>query len=184
MKTDAELMAAYIRGDQGAFKALFGRHAPAISALVRRRVRGADVNDLVQQTFLNLHRARLDFRAGDALRPWLNTIAMNCVREHYRRAARRPELPLEIETSIAAPDLAQIEEQRITRARMRRGVEALPALQRTVIELHWFEELPFAEIAKKLGASVSAVKVRAHRGYERLREAYASDYDPSLSRNS
>jgi RNA polymerase sigma-70 factor (ECF subfamily) len=42
--------------------------------------------------------------------------------------------------------------------------------QREVIELHWFEGLSFAEIATRVGASLSAVKVRAHRGYGRLRE--------------
>jgi DNA-directed RNA polymerase specialized sigma24 family protein len=46
----------------------------------------------------------------------------------------------------------------------------LPADQREVIELHWFDELEFPEVAQVVGASVSAVKVRAHRGYVRLRQ--------------
>jgi RNA polymerase sigma-70 factor (ECF subfamily) len=45
----------------------------------------------------------------------------------------------------------------------------LPADQRRAIELHWIEERPFAEIAEMVGASVSAVKVRAHRGYKKMR---------------
>jgi RNA polymerase sigma-70 factor (ECF subfamily) len=52
---------------------------------------------------------------------------------------------------------------------MRRALQQLPEEQREVILLHWFEDLPFAEVAAIVGASVPAVKVRAHRGYERLR---------------
>ncbi|MEM1417581.1 MAG: sigma factor-like helix-turn-helix DNA-binding protein, partial [Myxococcota bacterium] len=52
---------------------------------------------------------------------------------------------------------------------VRRAVAALPQGQREVIELHWFEGLAFQEVGAILGASTTAVKVRAHRGYERLR---------------
>jgi DNA-directed RNA polymerase specialized sigma24 family protein len=51
----------------------------------------------------------------------------------------------------------------------------LPADQREVIELHWFDGLEFPEVAQVVGASVSAVKVRAHRGYVRLRQALGDD---------
>jgi RNA polymerase sigma-70 factor (ECF subfamily) len=46
----------------------------------------------------------------------------------------------------------------------------LPDQQREIIELHWFEDIPYDEIARIVGASVAAVRVRAHRGYERLRK--------------
>ena len=52
---------------------------------------------------------------------------------------------------------------------LRDALERLRPNQREVIELHWFEGLPFAEVAKITGASLSAVKVRAHRAYEALR---------------
>src|SRR5689334_12688038 len=93
--SDEELMAAYVAGDTEAFRALFARHAPSLLGMMRRHVRSPDhANDLLQQTFLQLHRARLDFRPGSELRPWMYTIAMNCVREHFRRLGRRRESPL------------------------------------------------------------------------------------------
>jgi RNA polymerase sigma-70 factor (ECF subfamily) len=52
---------------------------------------------------------------------------------------------------------------------VRDAIARLPGDQRTVIELHWLEELSFAEIAQCLGITANAAKVRAHRGYERLR---------------
>jgi len=56
-----------------------------------------------------------------------------------------------------------------------RVLRELPADQREVIELHWFDGLEFPEVATVVGASVSAVKVRAHRGYVRLRAALGDD---------
>ena len=185
-RSDEQLMAAYVAGDAAAFRVLFDRYAETLYRMVRRRVRAdADARDLVQQTFLQLHRARADFREGARLRPWLFTIAFNLVREHYRRTGRRredavsPELldplaataavadpPGSASSVLAAPDAI---EQRERLARVRAALLALPDAQREVIELHWFEECPYDEIAAIVGASVEAVRVRAHRGYERLR---------------
>lgn len=58
-----------------------------------------------------------------------------------------------------------------TRAQVRAALERLPESQRSVIQLHWFDGLSMAEVADVVGASVSAVKVRAHRGYKALRAA-------------
>ena len=183
-RTDEQLMAAYVAGDAAAFRVLFQRYGDPLYALVRRRVRGEDdARDLVQQTFLQLHRAREDFRPDARLRPWLFTIAFNLVREHYRRKGRRPEDvvapellgPLAAGAGVAeapgssppaAPDLI---EQRQRLDRVRAALASLPHAQREVIELHWFEECPYDEVAAIVGASVEAVRVRAHRGYERLR---------------
>ena len=84
-------MAAYVGGDRSAFAVLFERYAPRLLRLMQRDLgRGEDAHDLVQQTFLQLHRARRDFRAGAKLRPWLFTIALNLKRQHFRRQGRRP----------------------------------------------------------------------------------------------
>lgn len=175
VRTDEQLMAAYVAGDQDAFVALFDRHAPALLGMFRRHVRSeAAANDLLQQTFLLLHRARRDFRPDSNLRPWLYTIAMNCVREHFRRSGRRKETRLapEVEGALVSdgPTYDEVEEQRTTQRRVREALAQLPENQRLVIEMHWFQGRPFQEVAAALGASVSAVKVRAHRGYTTLRQ--------------
>ena len=171
-RSDEELMAAYVAGDQAAFRALFDRWAAPVFALARRRLPSdADARDVVQQTFLQLHRARADFAPGASLRPWLFTIALNLVRERHRRAGRRKESSLEAESvpEPSAPPSPTLGEGDGEARRVRAALAQLPAAQREVIELHWLEERPFPEIAELVGASLSAVKVRAHRGYERLR---------------
>jgi RNA polymerase sigma-70 factor (ECF subfamily) len=170
MKSDEELMAAYVNGDQRAFAELFERYAPMLVRLMRRQIRVEDdALELVQQTFLQLHRARLDFEEGRKLRPWLMTIAFNLKREYFRRRKRRPEAPLEFEPP--ASTRTHPVERRADIERVRTALDSLPEGQREVIAMHWFEELSFPEVAQILGLTVSAVKVRAHRGYQALRTA-------------
>jgi RNA polymerase sigma-70 factor (ECF subfamily) len=170
--SDEDLMAAYALGDERAFRVLFERHAPALRRAVRRRVDSEDdARDIVQQTLLNVHRARDAFDPQRKLRPWLFAIAMNMVREHHRRAGRRREYPLEahhLQTSFEPPRVAQ---QLQAADSLRVAMEALLDNQREVIELRWWQDRSYEEISDMVGASVSAVRVRAHRGYQRLRGA-------------
>lgn len=172
--SDEELMRRYCAGDRSAFRELFARYQPIVFGLARRRVACDQLAaDVCQQTFLNLHRARLDFRQGNKLRPWLLTIAMNLVREHHRGRGRRRECELEHEPTEDAVGLGQLEGRELC-ARVRTALSALPRDQRRVIEMHWLEERPFPEVARALGQRTSTVKVRAHRGYKKLREALLS----------
>jgi RNA polymerase sigma factor (sigma-70 family) len=183
-RTDEQLMSAYAAGDRAAFQALFDRYAALLFAMARRRLSSEDdARDVVQQTLLQLHRARHDYRPGAPFRPWLFTIALNLVREQYRKRKRRKEHGLEgtdaPPEAASAPEVEALDEHRVRAARVRAALASLPDQQREVIELHWFEESPYDEIAKILGASVAAVRVRAHRGYERLRQIL-----PDLGNNS
>ncbi|MCC6872993.1 MAG: RNA polymerase sigma factor [Sandaracinaceae bacterium] len=169
-RTDEELMRAYVAGDQAAFRELFERYAPMLMRLTLRYLRSQDLSrEVVQQTFFQLHAARNDFREGARLRPWVFTIAMNLVREHFRRGKRRKETELDEGRTAAEPERSRIElEQRAER--LYGALAALPDAQREVVELHWLEERPFAEVAQIVGASEGAVRVRAHRAYKRLKE--------------
>lgn len=175
-RTDEQLMSAYVSGDAAAFRVIFERYAPLLlRAMLRELYVREEASDLVQQTFLQLHRARADFDAGQKLKPWVFTIAMNLKREYFRRKKRRPERSLDaestIEPAVAALGAARVDAQRT----LARVLGELPPDQREVIELHWFDGLEFPEVAQVVGASVSAVKVRAHRGYVRLRQALGDD---------
>jgi len=165
-------MAAYVGGDRSAFATLFSRYMPRLQRLMQRDLgRSEDAYDLVQQTFLQLHRARHDFRVGAKLRPWLFTIALNLKRQHFRRKGRRPETSLESEGGAIEPvEPRGGPEARAEDAQLRAALGQLPDAQREVIVLHWFEGLSFREIAEVVGASQPAVKVRAHRGYNALRQ--------------
>jgi RNA polymerase sigma-70 factor (ECF subfamily) len=171
-------MGAYVAGDAAAFRVIFERYAPLLMrTMLRELYVREEANDLVQQTFLQLHRARRDFDAGQKLKPWVFTIAMNLKREYFRKKKRRPERSFDPETMVE-PAVGALGAARVdARRTLSRVMGDLPADQREVIELHWFDGLEFPEVATVVGASVSAVKVRAHRGYVRLRQALGDDVD-------
>ncbi len=170
-RTDEELFAAYRDGQDLAFDELWRRYEAPLRRYAQRRVGSVDeVDELVQQTFLHLHRSRRDFREGALLRPWLYTICLNVCRHHLRRRHRRP-IPAQLhegnEPTVAPHDPIAREDA----ARVRVALAGLPEHERLVIELHWLDGLGFKEVAEIVGAGLSAVKVRAHRGYGRLRVA-------------
>jgi len=166
-------MARYQAEDHAAFVELFQRYAPLLLRVMQYRLdRREDAHDLVQQTFLQLHRSRADFRPGAKLRPWLLTIAMNLKRRHLRRR-RHAETSLDGDMFDDAIAGLTWESGIDDEEQLRTLLEGLPPDQRRVIVLHWKDGLSFAEVANVVGASLSAVKVRAHRGYAAIRESFA-----------
>ncbi|HEY8945289.1 MAG TPA: RNA polymerase sigma factor [Polyangiaceae bacterium] len=168
MQSDEELMLRYCQGDREAFRELFDRYAGMLLRLLSRELRDpALAEDLVQQTFLQLHRARFDFDPTRSFKPWVLTIALNLERGAKRSRHRRPEVSggLEAESVGQPGDQGRVE----ARQSVSWAMEYLSAEQREVIELHWYEGLSFPEVARRLGIGAVAAKVRAHRGYSRLR---------------
>lgn len=171
-RTDEELMSAYVDGDAGAFQSLFRRYAPMLMRLTVRHLRSEELaREVVQQTFFQMHAARRDFRQDRRLRPWVFTIAMNLVREHYRKQKRRKETDLEDARvpGVELPDRGPIELRQRAEL-LHEALSKLPDSQREVVQLHWFDERPFAEVAEIVGSTEGAVRVRAHRAYKRLKE--------------
>ncbi|MDC0713713.1 RNA polymerase sigma factor [Stigmatella sp. ncwal1] len=172
--SDEELMARFCQGDAAAFNALFQRYArPVQGYLTRLTGSRAAAEDLVQVTFLSLVRARGRFLSGARLKPWLYAIATNAARDQQRRNARPEELTAEGELPLhAAADTQDPRDLGLERT-VQRALSLLPEGQRVPIVLHRFEGMSFAEIAEAMGLTETAVKVRAHRGYARLRELLA-----------
>ncbi len=166
--TDEELMSAYLGGDHDAFRALWERYSSKLERAIRRRIGDAEAaRDLTQQAFLRFHRARNDFREGAKVRPWLYTIAFNLARDWGRKHGRRVIVEWDERDHPVQPTDWVVRQEDIDR--MREALDQLDEKKREVIDLHWFEGLSFREISEITGDSLSAVKVRAHRTYKRLR---------------
>jgi len=161
-------------GDERAFEALFSRYASRLHTFFMRFSRqDSDAADLVQKTFLHLHRARRDYQPGRLLRPWIYTIALNVRREEGRRRMRSREVAVDLQDPASTGTMSELAVDPSTTSAsdrlVQRAIAQLNEGQREVVVLHWFDGLSFPEIAEMLGASVSAVKVRAHRAYGELR---------------
>ena len=168
-------MEAYVAGDPVAFQRLFRALAPSIHAFFAATVRhGAVADDLLQTTFLKLHRARGSWRRGGRLRPWVFTMAARVRTDWMRRNGREEAIDDEVLPDVEAPgDPATAILARERSERVRAALESLSGPQRVVVHLHRFEELSFAEIGRILDISEGAAKLRAFRAYAELRRLLA-----------
>jgi RNA polymerase sigma-70 factor (ECF subfamily) len=167
-------MAAYVAGDVGAFEELFRRLAPRVHAFFLRSMRDAPTaDDLLQVTFMKVHRAREQYRPELRVAPWIFAIAARARIDELRKRMRLAE-DADEEALARADEQASLKADPPTSGdvaeQVRAALDALPESQRTVIHLHRYEGLTFAEIAEALGTTPGAVKLRAFRGYEKLRE--------------
>ena len=166
-------MAAYAGGDRRSFAVLFRRWAPRIHGFfVRALGEPQAADDLLQVTFLNIHRARCSFRPLLSLRSWLFSIAAHALHDELRRRKRLP-LASEMQQEAMADEAAVDEPVSLDAHRMqvvRAALDRLPESQRAVLHLHRFEQMTFAEIAQVFGTTEGAVKLRAFRAYETLRK--------------
>jgi RNA polymerase sigma-70 factor (ECF subfamily) len=178
-ESDEALMAAYVAGDRRAFERLFARLAPRVHGFFVRSFGDRVLADeLLQMTFLKLHQARATYRPEARVRPWVFAIAANVRSDELRRRYRKSEALDEekLERADEARALAQARERDADddlseRAEaVRAALSRLPESQRVVVVMHRYEGLTFGEIAKAVGASEGAVRVRAFRAYEALRE--------------
>ena len=174
--TEEALLVRYQTGDRRAFALLFARLAPQVHGFFMRSFGNSAVaDDLLQTTFLNLHRARQSYRPSERVRPWVFAIAANVRLDELRRRYRLPAAASSEEVDRAieresfnhqSPDPLEAAERA---QQVRAALARLPESQRVVIELNRFEGLSFAEVARALGITEGAAKLRAFRGYELLR---------------
>jgi RNA polymerase sigma-70 factor, ECF subfamily len=184
--TDEALMAAYQKGDLGAFAELVARHERRLWNFLRRFVRdGATAEDLLQEVFLRMIKSAPEWQPTAKVTTWLSTIARNLCTDHARRAVHRDAASLDgggrSEDSGARPLMDRIAAEghgtdreaigHEIAARIDVAVAALPVEQREVFLMREVMDMPFAEIAAAVGASEPTVKSRMRYALERLRVA-------------
>ena len=173
-----EVMRRYAGGDDAAFDQLYAALSPRLySFCVRLAGRNGDAEDLFQDAFLKLHRSRATYESGASVLHWAFAIVRSTHLDRLRRRTRRPEklvastdeVPGAIlehagspESNLHAETLARIVEQELQRMSER---------NRSAYILLKIEGLSAAEVAAVLGTTADAVKQRAFRAYEALREA-------------
>ena len=174
-------MERYAAGDDAAFGALYDALAARLHGYIRRHVPDRQAcDDLLQETFLRMHRARGTFVTGAAVLPWAFAIVRRLVIDQAGRARRSPPVVGDVDpepmTPVAGSDRPeQAFEARQLARRLAGALAQLPASQRTAFELLKQDGLTLAEAAAVLGTTTTAVKLRAHRAYESLRAALGED---------
>jgi RNA polymerase sigma-70 factor (ECF subfamily) len=170
-----EAMDRYACGDAGAFAGLHRALYPRLYAFLTRMTGSTTLaDDLVQETFLRMHRARATFARGNAVLPWAYAIARNVHLDHgrsarLRRTERLPSDPGAEPVDPAADDAESAAIAAQAARTVERVLARIPSAQREAFILIRYEGLSVQDAAAILGATPTAVKLRAFRAYEALR---------------
>ena len=171
---DEELMADVASGELHRMSPLFDRYRTALFQFFRRQGAEAAVSeDLVQEVFFRILRARQTYRRDLPFRAWLYQIARNVRVDHLRRTVRetQPDDDFGEVACLAATPEQQAEASESSRL-LRHALDALPERKRELLILSRFQGLKYKEIAAITGADVNTVKVRIHRCMNDLRESF------------
>jgi RNA polymerase sigma-70 factor (ECF subfamily) len=181
LERDAQLMLRVKEGDDASFAALLERYRAPVIHFIYRMVQSQHIaEELAQDVFLRVYRARKGYEPNAKFTTWLfriaTHIALNAIRDG--RGERGTESLDDQEAKASElPDRRRTIEQVMVEydrlAEVRRAVQALPAKQRAAVLMHKYHELDYAQIARALGCSESAVKSLLFRAYETLRRKLA-----------
>jgi RNA polymerase sigma-70 factor (ECF subfamily) len=189
VKSDIDLMLAVQRGDEEAFSELVGRHRNKVVSLAFRYLKNrADAEDLTQEIFWKIYRARSRYEPQAKFTTWLYRIAANSCLNEVRNRKNRPThgaaslydaggdesaaARVADEASLAPEEAVEQDE---LKAQVRAAVDALPERQRLAILLNKFHGLGYEELAAAMDMTVPGVKsllVRARENVRRRIEPY------------
>ena len=179
---DVELMLRVKDGDAVSFATLLHKHrAPVIHFLYRMVQSHAVAEELAQEAFLRVYRARATYEPTAKFTTWLfriaTRLALNWLRDgrNEHRQERLDDISEAPVRQIAdrRPSAEQCLLQEVRAQEIRRAVAALPEKQRAAVLMHKYEEMEYTQIARILGCSESALKSLLFRAYETLRARLA-----------
>src|SRR6202051_5215415 len=184
-RTDLQLMLAVKAGDEQSFALLLHRYRTPLVNFLYRMVRNREqAEDLAQEVFIRVCRARAEYVPSAKFTTWLFRIATNLALNSLRDTRhQRMEISLDAPVSVDSedgdermldvagkhPDLEKHLVEEARKAMIRHAIDKLPEKQRAAVLLHKYQELDYGEIAKILSCSESALKSLLFRAYETLR---------------
>jgi len=191
--SDAELLARYSAGDEGAFREIVTRYKNSLYAFLKQFLNRQDlVEDVFQETFMQLFTSRESFDENRPLRPWLFTIAANKAKDALRKWQRTSAVPIgtiadseeisfdEMLNSLSADETLPSEqlERSETAARVEQVIAKMPPNLREILILAYFNKFSYKQMAEILSIPIGTVKSRLHTAVGRFaKEWKASNGD-------
>ncbi len=177
---EADLVARCRRGDQAALRRLFERELPHVHRLLYRVVgSNTHMDDLLQDTFLEVFRSLPSFRGESSIRTWINRCAVRVAYAHFKRKARVPFLEPVEDISSQAPGPEERTSRREAVRRLYAELDRLEPKQRTAFALSAIEGCSLREVAEAMNTTLTTAKVRAWRARRALEKRAVKD--PLLS---
>ncbi len=181
--TDAELLQRYSGGDEAAFQEIVSRYKNSLYAFLKQFLNQSDlVDDVFQETFLQLFTSRKSFDPSRPLRPWLFTIAANKAKDALRKSQRTAAVPigtlteseemsfdemlnaLSSDTAVPYDDVERGE----TVARVNEVIANMPDNLREILALAYFNQFSYKQMAEILSIPIGTVKSRLHAAVARF----------------
>ncbi|HET8656793.1 MAG TPA: sigma-70 family RNA polymerase sigma factor [Longimicrobiaceae bacterium] len=177
--TDEELFARYQGGDEQAFAKIVERYQPLIQGFLHKRLKDEErVQDLTQDTFLRVHRARERYDSARKFSTWIYTIASNLLKNEYRNRSRRRETsftdlrketgpggsasrPVEFESDVTDPEHTTYQGE--LREAISEAIEQMDDHHRVPFVMREVEDRTYEEISEAIGVPVGTVKSRLFR---------------------
>ncbi|OFX13643.1 MAG: hypothetical protein A2Z18_08750 [Armatimonadetes bacterium RBG_16_58_9] len=175
---DTTLVARTKTGDVSAFGELVDRHQRAVYGIVSRMVDDRDdVDDIVQDVFVQAYRSIDNFRGDAAFSTWVYRIAVNMTIKQMKKIKARQAASIDdplngLADQLASCDFDKPERQAERKARdeaLRNAIAKLPEIHQTVVVLHYLQNCTCDEIARAMGCSVGTVWSRLHHACKKLR---------------
>ncbi len=181
--SDAELLARYAAGEEKAFRAIVNRYKNGLYVFLRRFVNQHDlVEDVFQETFLQLFNSRESFDTSKPLRPWLFTIAANKAKDALRKRQRTASVSIgtianaqemsfdDVLNALSCDPTAPYEElqREETAVRVREIIADMPENLREILILAYFNKFSYKQMAETLSIPIGTVKSRLHTAVGRF----------------
>lgn len=194
-RTDEELVADYLDGDSGSFRALIERHHDALIRFLNRFMGDRQAaEDVFQETFLQVHQSIETFDSTKRFKPWLFTIAANKARDSLRKSNRRTTVSLSAPVggsddgttfvdlmSIDLPAASSRMESEEQSVMVQRAIATLSPRLREILLLAYFQKLSYTQLADALEVPVGTVKSRLHAAVASFAKAWQTQVEEKKS---
>lgn len=182
--SDEELMISYRDGDKGAFDVLYRKYERPVLDFIYRSIMSVDeAENLCQETFFRVVRARQNYEATAKFKTWIFQIALNLCRDRLRRLKHRNHLSLstpisqdhgaeELQGSIPnpSPNIEETVEKVKLNTLVQRAIASLPEREHLVVILKEYQGLKFLEISEIMDCPVGTLKSLNYRAHEKLKK--------------
>jgi len=190
-RSDAELLDSYAAGEEAAFREIVRRYKNSLYAFLRRFLGRQDlVEDVFQETFLQLFTSRESYDPSRSLRPWLFTIAANKAKDALRKQQRTATIPIgtiadshdlsfdDVLNALTSIDTMPVEtlQSSETAMQVRKTITDMPENLREILILAYFNKFSYKQMAQILSIPIGTVKSRLHTAVGRFAKEWKAAY--------
>jgi RNA polymerase sigma-70 factor (ECF subfamily) len=195
--TDAELFARYVAGEESAFREIVNRYKNSLYAFLRNFLNQQDlIEDVFQETFIQLYASRDSYDPSRPLRPWLFTIAANKAKDALRKQQRTAAIPIgaiadsqemsfdDVLNSLSSDETMPYDELEDSEAslQVRQVIADMPENLREILILAYFNKFSYKQMAEILSIPIGTVKSRLHTAVGRFAKDWKAAFRSKKAR--